>query len=141
MGAICALWFLFLAADIDAAAYLVLLPVSPSLSPRLVLSIVNRAAMNRPPLSRSLARSLVSSSLQSMIPACLLVLIPGAVFIARAREIRPAAAAAAAEARTEFPGSLLASSAPLTRLRCRRPNKYQINETAARNLDVLITSV
>jgi len=57
-----------------------------------------------------------------MIPACLLVLIPGAVFIARAREIRPFAAAAAAarvRARAEFhaPLSPLAGAGDRTNIK------------------------
>lgn len=50
----------------------------------------------------------------------------------------PRAAAAMSQSAHGIPRSLSRSSAESV---CRRPNKYQINETAARNLDVLITGV
>lgn len=77
----------------------------------------------------------VSSSLQSMIPVSLSVLIPPASFIAPTL----ASYAAASQNVHGIPRSLPRSS--LFESVCRRPNKYQINETAARNLDVLITGV
>lgn len=80
-----------------------------------------------------LARS-VSSSLQSMIPVCLSVLIPPAVFIA------PTLASCSRGEPERARNSPLALRSVFESA-CRRPNKYQINETAARNLDVLITGV
>lgn len=53
----------------------------------------------------------------------------------------PRIAAAASQSSYGIPRSLPCSSLGLRAPVCRRPNKYQINETAARNLDVLITGV
>lgn len=60
------------------------------------------------------------------------------LYCARSRNTPGRSRALTAGARAEFPARPI--SAPLS-LGCRRPNKYQINETAARNLDVLITDV
>jgi len=62
------------------------------------------------------------------------------LYCAHARELRRELQPRRVRARTEFPVRYLALYSVFEPV-CRRPYKYQINETAARNLDVLITGV
>lgn len=124
--------FPFLAAgDTDAPSCL--LPSSLSFS-RAWFFPANRAITNLPP-SHSFP---VSSSLQSTIPVFVRPHFSCGLYCARACELLLAVCSQPSRSAHGIRHSLPRSSVDS---QCRRPNKYQINETAARNLDVLITGV
>jgi len=123
----------FLAA-VDTLAYLMLLPSLSFFQVYFFLSwttLLRISAVS--PLSHSHS---ISSSLQSMIPVSLYPHSSCGLYCAHARELRCELQPRWVRARTEFSAHYLALQSL-----CHRPNKYQINETTVRNLDVLITGV